>query len=168
MNSVDEIVAALSRRRSSSSSRPTPSTGSRAARTGRSAVRALSALKRRSAGQPIALVAASVDALAELRARASPGAAVALRGPFTLVVPNPARRLPWLTGARPDTIGVRIPDVAGRAAELFGRVGVIAATSANLHGGTDPRRARRCAGRDPRPRSEPFSTAASFPARLRP
>ncbi len=63
-----------------------------------------------------------------------------LSGPFTVVVPNPERRLPWLTGSRPDTIGVRVPDLAGVAAELLGRVGVVAATSANLHAGPDPGR----------------------------
>ena len=63
-----------------------------------------------------------------------------LPGPFTLVLPNPARRYPWLTGARPDTIGVRVPDVEGRAAEILNAVGPIAATSANRHGEKDPRR----------------------------
>jgi L-threonylcarbamoyladenylate synthase len=102
------------------------------------AVRALSELKRRTSGQPIALVAASVDALIalipELPAR------LVVPGPYTLVVPNPARRLPWLAGAQPDTIGVRVPDVSGAAADVLARVGVVAATSANLHGGADPRR----------------------------
>ena len=96
----------------------------------------LSSLKRRSAEQPIAVVAASVDALVELvpelEGRSVP------RGPFTIVLPNPALRLPWLTGARPDTIGVRLPDVGGDAAELLARVGAVAATSANLHGAADP------------------------------
>ena len=32
-----------------------------------------------------------------------------------------------------------MPDVSGPAAEVLGRVGVVAATSANLHGGPDPR-----------------------------
>jgi len=102
------------------------------------AVRALSALKGRSAEQPIALVAASIEAVVELvpgvEGRPVP------RGPFTVVLPNPERRLPWLAGARPETIGVRIPEVAGVAADLLGRVGVVAATSANLHGGADPGR----------------------------
>ena len=35
---------------------------------------------------------------------------------------------------------MRVPDLAGAAAELLGRVGVVAATSANLHGGPDPGR----------------------------
>jgi L-threonylcarbamoyladenylate synthase len=102
------------------------------------AVRRLSALKGRSAEQPIALVVTDVDALVrlvpELAGRRVP------RGPFTVVLPNPARRLAWLAGANPETIGVRIPDVAGVAADLLGRVCAVAATSANLHGGVDPRR----------------------------
>ena len=101
-------------------------------------VRALSAVKGRSPEQPIALVAGSLDALVELVPELA-GRHVP-RGPFTLVLPNPARRLPWLTGAHPETIGVRIPAVGGDAADLLARVGVVAATSANLHGGADPRR----------------------------
>jgi L-threonylcarbamoyladenylate synthase len=62
-----------------------------------------------------------------------------LRGPFTFVVANPMRRLPWLSGSRPETIGVRVPVVTGPAADLLRRLGVVAATSANLHGGADPR-----------------------------
>ena len=102
------------------------------------AVRALSALKGRSADQPIALVAASVDALLELIPELPPSRL--RRGPFTLVLANPARRLSWLSGARPDTIGVRVPELSGVAAEFLERVGVVAATSANLHGDPDPRR----------------------------
>jgi L-threonylcarbamoyladenylate synthase len=101
-------------------------------------MRALSALKRRSPEQPVALVAASRDALLALVPELQ--SAVLLRGPFTLVLPNPAERLPWLAGARPETIGVRLPAVDGVAAELLAEVGVVAATSANLHGGVDPRR----------------------------
>jgi L-threonylcarbamoyladenylate synthase len=101
-------------------------------------VRALSAVKGRSGEQPIALVAARLEAVVELVPEVA-GQSVP-RGPFTIVLPNPERRLPWLTGARPDTIGVRVPDLTGIAAELLDRLGVVAATSANLHGGADPRR----------------------------
>ena len=101
-------------------------------------VRALSTLKQRSPEQPIALVASGVDPLRELIPELRGDDLV--RGAFTLVLPNPSRRLPWLAGGRPDTIGVRIPEVSGLAAELLARVGVVAATSANLHGGADPRR----------------------------
>jgi L-threonylcarbamoyladenylate synthase len=101
------------------------------------AVRALSALKQRESEQPIALVAAGAEALVGLVPELAGLRLV--RGPFTLVLPNPARRLPWLSGARPETIGVRLPEVAGAAEELLERAGVVAATSANLHGGADPR-----------------------------
>jgi len=102
------------------------------------AVRALSALKERSSEQPIALVAASVDALLELIPELS--ARLVLTGAYTMVAPNPARRLPWLAGAREDTIGVRVPEVSGAAAAVLSRVGVVAATSANLHNRADPGR----------------------------
>ena len=101
-------------------------------------VRALSALKGRSGEQPIALVAASVDALSRLLPEVP--VQLVLVGPFTIVVSNPGRRLPWLAGALPETIGVRVPVVSGSAADVLDRVGVVAATSANLHGGADPRR----------------------------
>jgi L-threonylcarbamoyladenylate synthase len=103
------------------------------------AVRRLSSLKRRSPEQPIALVAAGIEALLELVPEIPDWV---LAGPYTFVVANPERRLPWLSGSRPDTIGVRIPHVTGEARELLERVGAVAATSANLHGGPDPRRLR--------------------------
>jgi L-threonylcarbamoyladenylate synthase len=101
-------------------------------------VHELSALKRRSPDQPIALVAASVDALLELVPELPLDRL--LPGPFTLVLRNPEERLRWLTGSRPDTIGVRLPELTGPARTLLDRVGAVAATSANLHGGVDPRR----------------------------
>lgn len=101
-------------------------------------VRALSELKRRSPDRPIALVAASAQAALALVPELDP--AMLVPGPFTVVLPNPARRFPWLTGLRPETIGVRIPDVDGVAADVLRAVGVVAATSANRHGGRDPRR----------------------------
>lgn len=101
------------------------------------AVRALAELKRRPSDRPIALVAASLERLAEhvpeLEGLTLPA------GLYTFVVPNPARRLPWLTGSRPETIGVRVPVLAGPARELLEHVGAVAATSANLHGEPDPR-----------------------------
>ncbi len=136
MTSVEETVAAV--RAGDLVVIPTDTVYGLACRPDREgAVRALSALKRRSHGQPIALVAAGVDALVamipELDAR------LVLSGPYTLVLPNPAQRLPWLTGSRPDTIGVRVPEVSGPARAVLEGVGVVAATSANLHGGPDPR-----------------------------
>lgn len=108
------------------------------------AVRRLSELKGRSPGKPIALVAASVDqlleAVPELRGSAETLARSLLPGPLTLVLPNPAHHFPGLAGARADTIGVRVPELAGPGRETLERVGPVAATSANLHGGPDPAR----------------------------
>lgn len=107
-------------------------------------VERLARLKRREESQPIALLAESVDFLfecvPELRGRAGLIARALLPGPYTLVLSNPARRFPWLSGARPDTIGVRVPELHGPAAEVLTGVGAVAATSANLHEGPDPRR----------------------------
>jgi L-threonylcarbamoyladenylate synthase len=107
-------------------------------------VRALSKLKDRSPAQPIALVASSVDVLVErlpeLRGQSEATLRALLPGAYTLVLPNPALRFPWLTGERPDTIGVRVPELAGPAAEILAEVGAVAATSANRHGYPDPRR----------------------------
>lgn len=107
-------------------------------------VRVLSKLKGRPLDQPIAVVAASVDRLLEcvpeLRGRADAIARGLLPGPYTLVLPNPARRFAWLTGGRPDTIGIRVPELAGRGRDVLDGVGAVAATSANRHGDEDPRR----------------------------
>ena len=108
------------------------------------AVRSLGEVKGRAPDQPIALVAASLDRLfecvPELRGRPGVLAQALLPGPYTLVFPNAARRYPWLTGGRSDTIGVRVPDLGGPGKEVLDRVGAVAATSANFHGGADPRR----------------------------
>jgi L-threonylcarbamoyladenylate synthase len=106
-------------------------------------VRQISRLKQRPETMPIALVAASVDVLLEhvpeLRGRDATIAGALLPGAYTLVLRNPARRYPWLAGDRPETIGVRVPELTGDAAAVVERVGAVAATSANLHGGPDPR-----------------------------
>ena len=137
MNGVDEVVAAVEAGQLVVV--PTDTVYGLACRPDREeTVRALSAVKGRSVGQPIALVAAGVDAVVELVPELA--GRMLPRGPFTVVLPNPAGRLPWLAGTRLDTIGVRIPEAAGVAAELLGRVGAIAATSANVHGGADPGR----------------------------
>ena len=105
--------------------------------------RRLSTIKRREESQPIALVAADLDMLLEcvpeLRGRAATQARALLPGALTLVLPNPGRRFPWLTGSRPDTIGVRVPAIAGPARSVLDAVGAVAATSANLTGEPDPK-----------------------------
>lgn len=137
MNAVEEVAAAIEA--GELVVIPTDTVYGLACRPDREdAVLALSALKRRTPGQPIALVAAGVGPLLELVPEL-PGERL-VHGGFTLVVPNPAHRLPWLAGGNADTIGVRLPEVDGEAAELLARAGVVAATSANLHGGPDPGR----------------------------
>jgi L-threonylcarbamoyladenylate synthase len=100
------------------------------------AVGALYALKGRRPGQPTSLLAAREDQLIEALPELDPRRL--LHGPFTLVLPNPARRYPWLTGAKPETIGVRLPDLSPAAAAVLEAVGCVAATSANDPGGPDP------------------------------
>jgi L-threonylcarbamoyladenylate synthase len=108
------------------------------------AVRGLYRLKGREDTQPTAIVACDVDQLLEcvpeLRGRAAAISRALLPGPYTLVLPNPARRFPWLTGARHDTIGVRVPALTGPGRQLLDLAGALVATSANLPGGPDPRR----------------------------
>lgn len=106
--------------------------------------RRLAELKGRSETQPTALLAADfeliLDAVPELRGRAAVSAQALLPGPYTLVLPNPARRFRWLCGANPEAIGVRVPDLPPAARAVVDRVGAVAATSANRHGEPDPAR----------------------------
>ena len=105
-------------------------------------VRRAYALKGRELAQPSALLASDVDmlleCLPELRSRLGPVLRELLPGPFTLVVPNPARRFRWLAGTNPDAIGVRVPELPAPADAVVARIGAVMATSANLPGGPDP------------------------------
>jgi L-threonylcarbamoyladenylate synthase len=83
-------------------------------------------LKGRDRSKPVALLAADVDALIEK----VPGLDRTvleryLPGPYTLAF---------------GEIGVRVPNLPPEAADVVRAVGVVAATSANLAGGADPRR----------------------------
>ena len=85
-------------------------------------------LKGRDRSKPVALLAADVDALLA----AVPGLDRGfleryLPGAYTLVVGEPP-------------VGVRVPNLPEAAAAVVRAVGVVAATSANLSGGPDPRR----------------------------
>jgi len=99
-------------------------------------------LKGRDEAQPTALLAASLELLfecvPELRGRAGVIARTLLPGPFTLVLPNPARRFRWLAGTRTDAIGVRVPDLPPGGREVIDAVGCVLATSANDPGGPNP------------------------------
>ena len=97
-------------------------------------------LKQRPLEQPLALLANDVDTLVELVPELPRAILEALLpGAYTLVLPNPARRFRWLTGSAPETIGVRVPELAGPGAEVLAEVGAVVATSANLHGGQEAR-----------------------------
>jgi L-threonylcarbamoyladenylate synthase len=83
-------------------------------------------LKGRDRSKPVALLAADVDVLIE-RLPDLDRAVVEryVPGPYTLVY---------------GSVGVRVPELPLRTAEIVREVGVVAATSANLSGGVDPRR----------------------------
>jgi L-threonylcarbamoyladenylate synthase len=108
------------------------------------ATRRLYELKGRDQTDPSALVARDFDhlleCLPEIDSRVMSLARLLLPGPVTLVLPNPARRFRWLTGANPEAIGIRVPDFDGPGAEVLARVGALVATSANHPGGPDPKR----------------------------
>ena len=101
-------------------------------------------LKGRPETTPTALLCSDLDTLLEyvpeLQGRSAAYARALLPGPYTLVLPNPERRFGRLSGGAPGTIGVRVPVLDGACREVLHDVGAIAATSANLHGGKDPRR----------------------------
>ena len=105
------------------------------------AVDRLRRLKGTPVEQPISLLFGDLDGLL-VRAPWLEGRPelVLLPGPYTLVLPNLQRAFPWLTGSRTDTIGVRVPELRGEALAAVVEVGGVAATSANLHEGPDPRR----------------------------
>lgn len=107
-------------------------------------VRRLSRLKGRPDEMPLALLASDLevilDAVPELRGRAAVLARALLPGPFTLILPNPGRRFRWLSGTDPESIGIRVPELPDESRAVLERVGAVAATSANLHGGRDPAR----------------------------
>jgi L-threonylcarbamoyladenylate synthase len=106
--------------------------------------RVLYRLKGRPESMPCALLAAELDvildAVPELRGRAAVAARALLPGPLTLVLPNPARRFRWLCGSTPEAIGIRVPELPAASRAVVEPVGLLASTSANLHGGPDPRR----------------------------
>lgn len=99
----------------------------------------LARLKGREARQPIALLASEVDILLEF-VPDLPEAVVRslLPGRLTLIFRNEESRFPLLSPS--GTLGVRVPELSGAARRIVTRTGAVAATSANLHGGPDPRR----------------------------
>jgi L-threonylcarbamoyladenylate synthase len=83
-------------------------------------------LKGRDRSKPVALLAADVDALVAAVPGLDPSLLEKyLPGAYTLIVGG---------------VGVRVPSLPPAAADVVRAVGVVAATSANLAGGPDPRR----------------------------
>ena len=107
------------------------------------AARRVYELKGREETKPTALVAYDLDVLfeyvPELRGRAGRIARALLPGRYTLIFANPAQRYRWLTGMRPDAIGVRVPELDGPGRDVLHQAGAVMATSANRAGGRDPR-----------------------------
>lgn len=108
------------------------------------AVRRLSELKRRDPAQPSAVmffsVAAALAALPELGPRTRGAFERLLAGPLTFVIANPAGRYPLACGPDPSRVGVRVPALDGPLAPLTAVGRPVLQSSANLHGGPDPRR----------------------------
>jgi L-threonylcarbamoyladenylate synthase len=100
------------------------------------------ALKGRAETQPTALLASSVEellaAIPELDGAAEVAVRTLLPGPYTLILPNPARRYRWLAGTRVDAIGVRVAHLPAPAQRVLDAVRTIMATSANDPGGPSP------------------------------
>jgi L-threonylcarbamoyladenylate synthase len=113
-----------------------------AAADGEAPTRAVYRLKGRPDAQPSQLIAPSLDALygalPELRTEAGDVVRALLPGPYTLVLPNPARRFRWLNGTRTDTVGVRVPNLPDVTRRILEAVGVVVATSANEPGDASP------------------------------
>ena len=83
-------------------------------------------LKARDRSKPVALLAADVDVLVSAVPGLDPSVlGQYLPGPYTLVFGD---------------VGVRVPNLPPGAHAVVHAVGVVAATSANLSGGPDPRR----------------------------
>jgi L-threonylcarbamoyladenylate synthase len=100
-------------------------------------------LKGRAAGQPSTAMFASVEAAEALLAPLEPvlqgRARTLLARGATVLVPNPERHLLHLCGDVPGRIGLRVSAFPAPLAAVIAARGPILATSANLHGGLDPR-----------------------------
>jgi L-threonylcarbamoyladenylate synthase len=133
---IDAAVAAL--REGHPVVLPTDTVYGLCAQPSEAAAAEVARLKGREARQPIALLAGTVEVLLELvpelPERLLRGL---LPGGYTLILPNPAHRFAWPAG---ETIGVRVPRLPAETASILDAAGPVLATSANVHGGPDPRR----------------------------
>lgn len=103
-------------------------------------VRRLYELKRRSPDMPSAVMFFALEpalaALPQLGPRTRHAFERLLPGPLTLLVDNPSHLYPLACGPEPERLGVRVPEL-----EALSQVGhPVLQSSANLHGGPDPRR----------------------------
>jgi L-threonylcarbamoyladenylate synthase len=92
------------------------------------AARRLAELKGRDPSQPVALLFADVETAVQ-RFPAAARVRALLPGPLTVVVPDGE-----------GSVGIRVPVLPQGAAVVVRGVGSVLATSANVHGGADPRR----------------------------
>jgi L-threonylcarbamoyladenylate synthase len=103
----------------------------------------LSAIKGRDPRQPSTVMFATLEAaetlLAPLEEALAESARALLARGATVLLPNPLGRYPHLCGDEPQRIGVRVSAFTDPLARAIDEVGAILATSANLHGGADPR-----------------------------
>lgn len=108
------------------------------------AVGRLNKLKRRDPAQPSGVMffalGAALDALADLAPATRAAVERLLPGPLTLVLPNPGGRFPLACGDRTDRLGIRVPELPAPIAGLAAVGRPVMQSSANLHGGADPRR----------------------------
>jgi L-threonylcarbamoyladenylate synthase len=97
-------------------------------------------LKGRPPLKPSAVMFFSVDQLLgtlELEERLTGLVSELFPGPFTLVVPNPARRYQPACAGTPEKLGIRVPKLEGYLAPLAGVTAPVMQTSANFSGGED-------------------------------
>ncbi|HLM50074.1 MAG TPA: L-threonylcarbamoyladenylate synthase [Solirubrobacteraceae bacterium] len=108
------------------------------------AVRRLYALKRRRPDKPAAVLFfdrdLALETLPELRPRVRRAAEALLPGGVTLLLDNPAGRFPLACGPDPGTLGLRVPALTDALAPLRAVRWPVLQSSANVAGGSDPRR----------------------------
>ena len=107
-------------------------------------VRRLYRLKGRPPDKPAAVmffdVDIALDALPELGERTGRAARALLPGGVTLLLPNPRHRFPLACATDPDTLGLRVPALAGALEPLRDVRWPVLQSSANVAGGPDARR----------------------------
>ena len=107
------------------------------------AVERLYRLKGRRPDKPSAVMfferSLALDALTELGEATREAVVALLPGPFTLLLPNPARRFPLACGPDPETLGLRVPALPERLRALEAVRWPVLQSSANRAGGPDAR-----------------------------